>query len=77
MRQRFDRYVPIARARPDLPAWLDAVVARTVAVKPRARFGDAIEFAHELEAGSRRAPPPALRGPPFYERDPLLVWKLA
>jgi len=74
---RFERYAPVAARRPDLPAWLDSVIARAVAVKPSQRFGDVIEFAHELEAGLRRARP--LPGPraPLYERNPLFVWKAA
>jgi serine/threonine protein kinase len=73
---RFERYAPLVVRRLDLPAWLDSVIARAVAVKPSQRFGDVIEFAHELEAGLRRARP--LPGPraPLYERNPLLVWKV-
>jgi serine/threonine protein phosphatase PrpC len=73
---RFERYTPLVGRRPDLPAWLDSVIARAVALKPSQRFGDVIEFAHELEAGLRRTRPPPGPRPPLYERDPLLVWKL-
>ena len=74
---RFERYASLGQKRPDLPAWLDAVIARAVALKVSQRFGDVIEFAHELEAGLRRARPLAGPRPPLYERNPLMVWKLA
>ncbi len=74
---RFERYAPILTRRPDLPAWLDSVIARAVARKASQRFGDVIEFAHELETGLRRARPLPGPRPPLYERNPLLVWKLA
>ena len=74
-RPRFGKYTPLSRARPDLPAWLDAAVARAVSVDPARRFGDCIEFAHEIENGAapQRA---AARRRPLYEANPLLVWKL-
>ena len=74
---RFERYAPVVLRRPDLPAWLDSVIARAVALKPSQRFGDVIEFAHELEVGLRRARPLPGPRPPLYERNPLLVWKVA
>ena len=75
MRPRFEKYQPLSRARPDLPAWLDAAIAKAVAVKPAQRFGDPIEFAHELELGLRMAAPAPRARPPLIEREPLLVWK--
>ncbi|MDE3175286.1 MAG: bifunctional protein-serine/threonine kinase/phosphatase [Pseudomonadota bacterium] len=75
MTPRFGKYVSIARARPDLPAWLDVVLAKAVALTPEQRFGDAIEFAHELEQGAKIAAPASPVRPPLYERNPLAVWK--
>jgi len=77
MHPRFDRYHPLTRARPDLPAWLDAAIAKAVAVKPEDRFGDALEFAYELELGLKLAAPRPRARPPLIEREPLLVWKAA
>ncbi len=77
MTPRFERYAPLGLRRPDLPAWLDSVLLRAVAPKASQRFGDVIEFAHELEAGLRRARPLPGPRPPLYERNPLMVWKLA
>jgi serine/threonine protein kinase len=77
MHPRFERYHPLTRARPDLPAWLDAAIAKAVAVKPEDRFGDALEFAYELELGLKLAAPRPRARPPLIEREPLLVWKAA
>jgi hypothetical protein len=41
------------------------------------RWGHVIEFAHELEAGLKHARPPELAPTPLYERNLLMVWKLA
>ncbi len=77
MRPRFGRRTPLTRYRPDLPAWLDALIARATAVDPAERHGDAMEFALELERefahGPQIPPPPARR--PLYERDPLRFWQ--
>ncbi|MGZ8216056.1 bifunctional protein-serine/threonine kinase/phosphatase [Methylomagnum sp.] len=75
---RFGRPKPLDSFRPDLPAWLDAVLARAFAVDPAKRYADSIELAYELEAGlakggGKRTP---TRRVPWYERNPLLFWKL-
>jgi len=73
---RFTRMTPLARHRPDLPAWLDHVLARAVAVDPRARFADTIEFAFELEHGSLRALPLSVAHTPLYQRNPVRFWQV-
>ena len=75
-RPRFAKYTPLSRVRPDLPAWLDAAVARAVHPDPAKRYGDSIEFAHEVENGAAplRALGPRLE--PLYQRNPLLAWKI-
>jgi serine/threonine protein phosphatase PrpC len=75
---RFGKPRPLDRFRPDLPVWLDAVLARAFAVDPAKRYADSIELAYELEAGmakggGKRTP---ARRVPWYERNPLLFWKL-
>jgi len=61
--------------RPDLPAWLDATLARAVALDPTRRFHDMSEFAQEMEAGPARAAAGLGRQRTLYERAPVLVWQ--
>jgi hypothetical protein len=72
---RFGKPRPLSSRRPDLPAWLDAAVVRSIAVHPRHRYGDVLEFAFELENGAERGLAPAQPKRPLYERNPLLFWK--
>ena len=60
-RPRRERPKEFSALRPDLPAWLQAVLGRAIAVDPAERFRDMTEFALEMEAGPARA---AARGPP-------------
>jgi len=76
-RPRFGKPRSLNARRPDLPAWLDAAVLRSVAVDPRDRYGDVLEFAFELENGAHRGLAPAQPKRPLYERNPLLFWKCA
>jgi len=66
---------PLSALRPDLPAWLDAALARAVAIDPAERFHDMIEFAVEMEAGPARAPAALPRPRTFYERAPVRFWQ--
>jgi hypothetical protein len=68
--------IALARYRPDLPAWLDHLLARSVATDPQGRCGDAIEFAFELEHGSLRAIPMSVARVPLYERNPTRFWQV-
>ena len=72
---RFGRPVPLSARRRDMPAWLEAVLARAVAVSPRERFGDALEFAAELENGLARGGALAVKPLPLYHRNPLRFWQ--
>jgi serine/threonine protein phosphatase PrpC len=73
---RFGRPAPLAKARPDLPAWLERCLARAIAVDRRERFADAIEFGFELEHGSLRAVPQAVERPSLYDRNPVRFWQV-
>jgi serine/threonine protein kinase len=75
-RPRFNKPTPLTAHRPDLPAWLDQVLARAVAVSPHDRFGDVLELAFELEHGSARALPSFHHRRPLYDRNPVLVWQI-
>jgi hypothetical protein len=52
------------------------MLARSVAIDPQARFGDAVEFAFELEHGSLRAIPLSVARVPLYERNPTRFWQV-
>ncbi len=72
---RRNRPKDFSALRPDLPAWLQAALARAIAVDPAKRFHDMTEFALEIEAGPARAPTGAQRPRTLYERAPLQVWQ--
>jgi serine/threonine protein phosphatase PrpC len=72
---RRDRPTPLAALRPDLPAWLQAVLARAIAKDPNDRFRDTAEFTVELEAGPASAPLAVQRPRTLYERNPVLFWQ--
>ena len=74
-RPRFGKPASLSRYRPDLPAWLDAVVGKALNVDPAQRYGDVIEFSHELENGAMWAKPAVASRRSLYERDPLVFWK--
>ena len=61
--------------RPDLPAWLQATIARAIAIDPARRFHDMTGFALEMEAGPARAPTAMPRPLTLYERAPLQFWQ--
>jgi len=72
---RFGRPQPLTRSRPDLPPWLDTLLARSFAVDQAVRIDDALELAFELEQGQGRARPVTPRRRSLYERNPVLVWQ--
>ena len=72
---RFTKRQPLSRYRSDLPAWLDAVLARATAVVPQARHGDAMELAFELENGLAQGADVQPPRRPLYERNPVRFWQ--
>ncbi len=66
----------LAQCRPDLPGWLDAVLARALAVDPKERYADSLELAYELENGLAKGGQVKQIKRSWYERNPLLFWKL-
>jgi serine/threonine protein phosphatase PrpC len=74
-RPRFGKATPLARHRPDLPAWLDHLLLRAVAADPNARFGDVLELSMELESSMERGVPVLIRRLSLYERNPLRFWQ--
>src|SRR3989338_6592592 len=75
-RPRFSQRIPLRQYRPDLPPWLDALLARATAVDPAQRFGDAMELAIELEHSLAHAPRVVVQRQSLYERNPLRFWKI-
>jgi serine/threonine protein phosphatase PrpC len=65
----------LSMLRPDLPGWLEAALARAVAIDPAERFRDVVEFAVEMEAGPARATAEELRPRTLYERAPVRFWQ--
>jgi serine/threonine protein kinase len=72
---RLDRPKDLSVLRPDLPAWLSAVLGRAIMIDPAERFRDMAEFAGEMEAGPANAPAPTRRPLTLYERAPVRVWQ--
>jgi serine/threonine protein phosphatase PrpC len=70
------KYMPLLQHRPDLPAWLDIILAKATESNPNKRFNDVIELAYELDdgmvRGAKSTPPPAQ---PLMERDPVRFWQ--
>lgn len=67
------RYVPLRHHRPDLPAWLDAVLQRALQPQAERRQQAVSEFAHDLQS-----PGPSFhrhRAPPLVERNPVVFWQ--
>jgi serine/threonine protein kinase len=72
---RRSRPKELTQLRPDLPAWLEAALARAVAADPARRYGDMIEFALVMEAGPTSTTGEIRRPPTLYERAPVQVWQ--
>jgi serine/threonine protein phosphatase PrpC len=69
------RYVPLRHRRPELPAWLDAVLRKALQPDPAQRQEAVSEFLHDLSA-----PGPAflsVRAPALAERDPVRFWQFS
>jgi len=66
-------YIPLRQHRPELPAWLDAVLRRALHPQAHKRPEALSEFIHALhEPGAQYLPH---RAPPLIERNPVVFWK--
>lgn len=65
----------VSALRPDLPAWLDQVLLRLIAMRPEDRFDDALECVFALEHGELHASPGPPRRRSLMERDPVRFWQ--
>ncbi len=72
---RFGLPAPLTARRPDLPAWLEAAIAKAIAVDPAKRYGDVLEFAFDIENGAQSGRPLAPKKTTLYEKNPLLFWQ--
>ena len=75
-RPRFHKRQSLTRHRPDLPAWLDAALARATAVDSSERYGDAMELAFELENGLMRGAKGQVQKISLYDRNPTRFWQV-
>jgi serine/threonine protein kinase len=74
---RFGKPAALTKYRPDLPAWLDAVLARAVAADPSERQEDVYGLIEALETGPTQAMPSEKRALPLIQRNPVMFWKVA
>jgi len=72
---RRDRPQEFSILRPDLPAWVQAVLERAIALDPTERFRDMSEFALEMEAGPTRVVTVVHRPQTLIERAPVRFWQ--
>ncbi len=75
-RPRFNKRMPLASLRPDLPSWLDHALMKAVSIDPAQRHADAMELAFELENGVAQGSAAPARKRALYERNPFLFWQL-
>ncbi|GAB4512511.1 MAG: bifunctional protein-serine/threonine kinase/phosphatase [Sulfuricaulis sp.] len=73
---RFTKRASLNRYRPDLPAWLDVILAKATAVDPAERHGDAMELAFDLENAMARGAKVVARRQSWYERNPVRFWQI-
>jgi serine/threonine protein phosphatase PrpC len=73
-RPRFGSTEAPSKNRPELPAWLDTLLMRSIMINPDERFGDMIELLRALEGGAAvsRVPDRPLA---LLERNPVRFWQ--
>jgi serine/threonine protein phosphatase PrpC len=67
------RYVPVRHFRPDLPAWVDAVLRKALNPDPAKRQQAASEFVQDLKAPGQEFVSP--RRAALIERNPVRFWQ--
>ncbi|MGJ7492362.1 protein kinase domain-containing protein [Variovorax sp. ZT4R33] len=67
------QYVPLRHTRPELPAWVDAVLAKALHPLAAKRQEAVSEFVHDL--ASPGAAFLRMRSPPLIERNPVRFWQ--
>ena len=74
-RPRFGAPASLTARRPDLPAWLEAAIAKAIEADPAKRYGDVLEFAFEIEHGAQSGRPASPKKTSLYQKNPLLFWQ--
>ena len=72
---RLTRPQDLGALRPDLPAWVGAIIGRAIAIDPAERLQDVADFAQEMEEGPAGAVLVRPRPLTLYERAPVRVWQ--
>lgn len=75
-RPNVTRRIPLGEYRPDLPPWLDTVLARATHPESAQRYADSMELAFELENGLARGAGKITAKKPLYERNPVKFWQV-
>jgi serine/threonine protein phosphatase PrpC len=73
---RFHKLRSLSAQRPDLPVWLDSVLAKALAVDLRDRYADVMELSLDLENGLAKGGQTIRRKVPLYGRNPILFWQV-
>ena len=73
--QRRLRYRPAGELNPDVPGWIDAALAKAVAVDPAKRYGELSEFTYDLSHPNAALTEFAPR--PLVERGGARHWRIA
>ena len=73
--QRRLRYRPAAELNPDVPGWIDAALARAVAIDPAKRYAELSEFTFDL--GHPNADLTEFAPRPLIERGTDRHWRIA
>jgi len=72
--QRRLRYTPAVERNPDIPAYVDAALAKAVAIDPDARYEELSEFIYDLAHPNLALTAPDPR--PYLARRPERLWQL-
>jgi serine/threonine protein kinase/serine/threonine protein phosphatase PrpC len=66
-------YIPAAELNPDVPEWMDAAIARAVAIDPGERYDELSEFTYDLAHPNTALTAPSPR--PWLARRPERLWQ--
>ena len=72
--QRKLAYTPVTQHNPDVPDWMDAAIARAVAIDPARRYAELSEFVVDLARPNRSLASP--RPVPLLQRGSAATWRL-